>query len=124
MDRRRTALVLLLAFLACIGVAVVVSGSRPGPQQGIAPTVAAFVGYLFAFVAAVLLIAPGQRPPAALGRSGSRCSLLWWSSCCWTSSSRTGPNTGAGLVQLISEVVILVATVRLALGVGRAGRTG
>ena len=56
MDRRRTALVLLLLFIVCLGVAMVLSGSRPGLQQGIAPTVAAVVGYLFAFVAAVLLI--------------------------------------------------------------------
>jgi hypothetical protein len=84
MDRGRAALVLLLTFIACIGVAIVVSGSRPGPQQGIAPTVAAFVGYPFAFVAAVLLIAPradasgGTRP---LGRA--------------VSCSRTPPPSGS-----------------------------
>ena len=33
-----------------------------------------------------------------------------------------GPNIGAGFVQLIGEVVILVATVRLALGVARGSR--
>jgi hypothetical protein len=33
-----------------------------------------------------------------------------------------GPNIGAGFVQLVGEVVILVATVRLALGISRAGR--
>ena len=59
MDRRRTALVLLLLFVGCLGVAIVLSGSRPALQQGI----------------------------------------------------------GAGFVQLIGEVAILVATVRLALGV-------
>jgi hypothetical protein len=34
MDRRRTALVLLLALVVCTGVAIDVSGSRPGLEQG------------------------------------------------------------------------------------------
>ena len=63
MDRRRTALVLLLAFVVCIGIEIVVSGSRPGLQQGIAPTVVAFTGYLFALVAAVLLLIPAPEAP-------------------------------------------------------------
>ena len=33
-----------------------VSGSRPGLQQGIAPTVVQFVGHLLALAAAVLLL--------------------------------------------------------------------
>ena len=120
MDRRRTALVLLLLFIACIGVAVVVSGSRPGLQQGIAPTVIAFVGYLLALVAAGLLLA--QQADGTLRTLGA-----------WVLGAvvvlvlldllvEHGPTIGAGLVQLIGEVVILVATVRLALGIARASR--
>ena len=97
------------------------SGSRPGLQQGIAPTVVAFVGYLFALVAAVLLIVPaaeghggtrtlGRRDPG--GGGGPRAP--------GSPRRRTGPNIGAGFVQLIGEVVILVAAVRLALGVAAA----
>jgi hypothetical protein len=56
MDRRPASLVQLLAFVACTGVAIVVSGSRPGLQQGIAPTVVQFVGHLLALAAAVLLL--------------------------------------------------------------------
>jgi drug/metabolite transporter (DMT)-like permease len=123
MDRRRTALVLLLAFIACIGVAVVVSGSRPGLQQGIAPTVVAFVGYLLAAVAAVLLLVPSPEGPDRSSRTigamvlGAVVVLVLLDLLV-----EHGPNIGAGLVQLIGEVVILVATVRLALTITRAGR--
>ena len=35
-----------------------------------------------------------------------------------------GPNIGAGFVRLIGLVLVLIATVRLARGVAKAGRTG
>jgi hypothetical protein len=124
MDRRRTSLVLLLLFIACIGVAVVVSGSRPGLQQGIAPTVAAFTGYLFALLAAVLMIVPTAGHPE--GTRGLGFTVLGALAVLVLLDlvAAEGPNIGAGFVQLICEVVILVVTVRLALGVARAGRTG
>ena len=123
MDRRRVALGLLLAFILCIGIAVVVSGSRPGLQQGIAPTVAAFVGYAFALVAAGLLLAPGPDGPDRSARTigamvlGAVVVLVLLDLFV-----AHGPNIGAGFVQLIGEVVILVATLRLALGISRARR--
>ena len=123
MDRRRTALVLLLLFIACIGVAVVVSGSRPGLQQGIAPTVLAFVGYLSALAAAVLLLVPVPEGPDRSSRTigamvlGAVVVLVLLDLLV-----EHGPTIGAGLVQLIGEVVILVATVRLALGIARTSR--
>ena len=123
MDRRRTALVLLLGFIACIAVAVVVSGSRPGLQQGIAPTVAAFVGYLLALGAAVLLLVPGPEGPDRSSRTigamvlGAVVVLVLLDLLV-----EHGPDIGAGFVQLIGEVVILVATLRLALGISRARR--
>ena len=122
MDRRRVALGMLLGFIVCIGIAVVVSGSRPGLQQGIAPAVAAFVGYVLALVAAVLLILPAPGDPDRSSRTigamvlGAVVVLVLLDLVV-----EHGPNIGAGLVQLIGEVVILVATVRLALGIARAG---
>ena len=120
MDRRRTALVLLLGFIACIGVAVVVSGSRPGLQQGIAPTVIAFVGYLLALAAAVLLIVRHtDRTARTIGATvlGAVVVLVLLDLL-----AADGPNIGAGLVQLVGELVILAAAVRLALGIGRTSR--
>jgi hypothetical protein len=119
-DRRRAALVLLLGFIACIGVAVVVSGSRPGLQQGIAPTVIAFVGYLLALVAAVLLIvAQTDRTTRTIGATvlGAVVVLVLLDLF-----AADGPNIGAGLVQLLGELVVLAAAVRLALGIARTSR--
>ena len=120
MDRRRAALTLLLLFLLCAGVAIVLSGSRPGLEQGMAPTVIAFVGYLFALVAGVLLLSPG---PDAVDRTrtigftvvGALAVLVLVDLL-----AGGGPDIGAGFVRLIAEVLIVVATVRLALGVARA----
>jgi len=121
-DRRASALVLLLLFIVCIVVAVVVSGSRPGLQQGIAPTVAAFIGYLFAFVAALLLIAPGTETSGGARTLGVAVLGALVVLVLLDLLVPHGPNFGAGLVQLIGEVVIVVATVRLALGVAATRR--
>jgi hypothetical protein len=117
MDRRRASVVLLLLFVACTGVAIVVSGSRPGLQQGVAPTVVQFLGYLFALVAAVLLIAPTADGPGrerTLGFTvlGGLAVLV-----AVEVVSEGGPDIGAGFVRLIGLVVIGVATVRLGQGV-------
>jgi hypothetical protein len=123
-DRRRIALALLLACIACLIVAVLLSGSRPGLQQGIAPTVAGFVGYLLALVAAVLLLLPGpagpDRPSRTIGAIvlGAVAVLVLLDLLV-----EHGPDIGAGLVQLVGEVVIVVATVRLARGIARTSRT-
>jgi hypothetical protein len=122
MDRRRAALALLLLFVLCIGLAVVLSGTRPGLQQGIAPTIAAYAGYLAAFVAAVLLLAAGTGEPRgtrALGITvlGALAVLVLLDLL-----TEHGPDIGAGLVQLVGEVVIVLAAVRLALGIRQAGR--
>ena len=122
MDRRHTALVLLLLLVGCLGVAIVLSGSRPGLQQGIAPTVAAFAGYLFALGAAVLLIAPAAESQQDTRRLGVVILAALVVLVLLDLLAADGPNIGAGFVQLIGEVVILVATVRLALGVAAADR--
>ena len=122
MDRRRTALVLLLAFIGCIGVAVVLSAGRPGLQQGVAPTVAAFVGYALAAVAAVLLL---TSPTEADGGSRAIGAMVLGAVAVLVLLDLLvgdGPSIGAGLVQLVGELVILVATARLAMGIARAGR--
>jgi hypothetical protein len=114
MDRRRTSLVLLLLFVACTGAAIVVSGTRPGLHQGVAPTVVQVVGYLFALAAAVLLIVPSaarrdSSPTLGfvlLGGLGILVAMEF--------VSRGGTDIGAGGVRLIGLVVIGVATVRLA----------
>jgi xanthine/uracil permease len=113
-DRRRTALVLLLLFIVCLGVATVLSGSRPGLQQGIAPTVAAVVGYLFAFVAAVLLIVPAAEDHGGTRTLGVVILGALVVLVLVDLFVAHGPDIGAGFVQLIGEVVILVAAVRLA----------
>ena len=123
MDRHRAALALLLAFVLCIGVAVVVSGSRPGLQQGIAPTVIAFVGYLLALVAAVLLIAqPAEDADGTVRRLGVTVLVAVVVLVLLDLFSADGPNIGVGLVQLVGELVILWAAVRLALGIARLSR--
>jgi len=123
MDRRRTALVLLLAFVVCIGIEIVVSGSRPGLQQGIAPTVAASVGYLFALGAAALLLVPG---PEGADRSSRKIGAMVLGAVVLLVLLdllvEHGPNIGAGFVQLIGEVVIVFAAVRLAQGIARTSR--
>jgi hypothetical protein len=52
MDRRRTCLVLLLVFVGCTCVAILLSGSRPGLEQGLAPA----AGLLVIAVATVPLV--------------------------------------------------------------------
>ena len=120
MDRRRAALARWMAFILCIGVAIVVSGSRSLAEQGIAPTVVAFVGYLLALVAAVLLIA--QQDDGTARKLGAWVLGAVVVLVLLDLFTADGPNIGAGLVQLIGELVILTATVRLPLGVARAGR--
>jgi len=124
MDRRRSSLVLLLAFVACTVIAIVVSGGRPGLQQGIAPTVAQFLGYLLALVAALLLLLP---PAAGAGTRhrwagaavlGGLVVLL-----AVEMGSEGGTDIGAGVVRLVGLVVIGVATARLAQDVAAARRT-
>ncbi|MCF6743029.1 hypothetical protein E9529_01825 [Blastococcus sp. KM273128] len=118
MDRRRTALVLLLLFALCSGVAIVVSGSRPGSEQGLAPALVQFAGYALALGAAVLLLAsPGDGPVGAPRRVGGVVLAALLVLVLLDLVAAGGPNIGAGLVHLVGLVVIMVATVRLALGI-------
>ncbi|MCF6509832.1 hypothetical protein E9549_20925 [Blastococcus sp. MG754426] len=114
MDRRRTALVLLLLFALCSGVAIVVSGSRPASEQGLAPAFVQFAGYALALAAAVLLLSsPGDGPR----RVGGLVLVVLLALVVLDLIAPGSPNIGAGLVHLAGLVVIMVATVRLALGI-------
>jgi len=124
MDRRRPSLVLLLLFVLCTGVAIVLSGSRPGLEQGLAPAIVQFVGYAFGLVGAVLLISSATEgavvDPRRIGGVvlGALVVLVLLDLL-----GADGTNIGAGFVRLVALVVIMVATIRLALGVASAGRT-
>ena len=124
MDRRRASLVLLLLFVLCTGIAIVVSGSRPGLEPGLAPALVQFVGYACGLVGAVLLLASATEPDAGAPRRiggvvlGALVVLVLLDLL-----GTDGTNIGAGFVRLVALVVIMVATIRLALGVSAAGRT-
>jgi peptidoglycan/LPS O-acetylase OafA/YrhL len=112
MDRRRTSLVLLLLFVLCSGIAIVVSGNRPGTEQGLTPALVQFVGYGFALVAGLLLVSAadegnGRRLGGVVLGSLAVLVLL-------DLLVADGPNIGAGFVQLVGLVAIMVATIRLA----------
>ena len=114
MDRRRMSLVLLLLFVACTGVAIVISGSRPGPQQGVAPAVAQVAGYLCALVAAGLLLASVSTRAIGAWVLGALAVLV-------VLDLFVMDDIGGGLARLAGLVVIAVATVRLARGLTTAG---
>jgi hypothetical protein len=125
MDRRRASLVLLLLFVACTGVAIVVGGARPALQQGVAPAVVQFAGYLLALVAAgLLLVSPGGGP-GSTRRIGAAvlAALLVLVLLDLLVLDDGGPDIGAGGVRVLGLVVITVATVRLAQRLPAAGRT-
>jgi hypothetical protein len=52
-DRRRAALLALVAFAVCTALAIVIGGSRPHTAQGVAPTMVQGIGYACALVAAL-----------------------------------------------------------------------
>jgi peptidoglycan/LPS O-acetylase OafA/YrhL len=123
MDRRRPALVALLAFAGCTLVAVLVSGSRPHLDQGDAPWAFQLAGYLCALVAGVLLLAPDAGGTPADRRTGlvvvAAVVVLALIDALTAAADEGGANIGAGLVRLVTLVVVAVMTVRLALD-GRA----
>jgi peptidoglycan/LPS O-acetylase OafA/YrhL len=119
-ERGRAALVLLLLFVACTGVAIVVSGSRPGSQQGIAPTVVQFVGYVLALAAGILLWR------AATGRDDRATGVMVIGGLAFLLAaeviSRGGTDIGAGFVRLVGLILVGIATVRIARGVAAERR--
>ena len=124
MDRRRPSLVLLLLFALCTGIAIVLSGSRPGPEQGLAPAVLQFVGYGLALLAAVLLLAsPDEGQAGGPRRTGGVVLGALLVLVLLDLLVADGPNIGAGAVRVLALVAIMVAAIRLAQGVAGAGRS-
>jgi hypothetical protein len=128
MERHRRALVLMLLFVLCTGIAIVLSGSRPASDQGSAPWVAQAVGYLSALAGGVLLLTPRVGRSADDRATGSMvvgaAVVLALVDAVTVAADSSGANIGAGLVRVVGLVVIMVATVRLALGVAASGRAG
>jgi hypothetical protein len=123
MDRRRASLVLFLVFVLCTGIAIVISGSRPGLEQGLAPALVQFVGYACGLVGAVLLISSAtESEVGAPRRNGGIVLGALVVLVLLDLLGADGTNIGAGFVRLVLLVVIMVATIRLALGVAAAGR--
>ena len=120
MDRRRTSLVLLLLFVLCSGIAIVVSGSRPGLEQGLTPSLVQFAGYGCALVAGVLLLSSASEEAAR--RTGGVVLGALAVLVLLDLLVAAGPNIGAGFVRLVGLVVIMVATIRLAQGIAGARR--
>ena len=102
-------------------LAIVVSGSRPATDQGIAPLVVQGVGYVFVLLAVALLLAPagsaGDSPLVTRveGRVGGvlLMALVLLVVLDILAYSEVGASIGAGFARLVVLVVIVGATVRL-----------
>ncbi|MBB3677713.1 hypothetical protein [Modestobacter versicolor] len=112
MGRRRAAMAALLAFVLLTAAAIVVSGSRPGLQQGAAPVVLQVAGHLAALVGGVLLL--GAARTAGVVVLGAVAVLVTVELVTWATGTGGGANIGAGLVRLVALVAVAVVTVRLA----------
>jgi hypothetical protein len=108
-DGRRPALIAMLAFLGLTVGAVVLSGSRPGLQQGVAPTVVQCAGYACALVGGVLLLSGGAR------RAGATV-LATLAALVASDVARgelAGVDIGGGLVRVVCLGVIVAVILRL-----------
>lgn len=130
MDRRSSALVSLVVFVACTVTAIVVSGFRPALHQGIAPTIVQSIGYGFAVAGALLLLLP----PRAAGTAGRPDETHRASGAVVLGAvlllvvldlfvlDDAGPDIGAGAIRLVGLLVIVAVMVRLAAAFGSARR--
>jgi hypothetical protein len=127
-DRRRFALYALVAFAVATAVAIVLSGSRPAGEQGIAPMVVQGVGYGCAILAALDLMAPAAHPAGADRKLGSvvlvsvAVLVLLDLVAFGSSDANIGANIGAGFLRLVCLVVIVAVAGRLTAGTVRATR--
>jgi hypothetical protein len=130
MDRRTSALVLILLFVACTVVALVVDGSRPASASGIAPTTIQGVGYLLGLAGALLLLLPDRGSAVPLGDADRRIggvligafAVLALLDVVGLTAPERGANIGAGFVRLVFLVLVGVATARLAVRSSAARR--
>jgi hypothetical protein len=126
-DRRRLALVALLSFAVFTAVAIVVSGSRPVPEQGSAPWIVQGLGYLSALVAAVVLLAPGGLPGPPAGADRKLGGVLLAALAildAFAFDSSGGANIGAGFLRLVCLVGIVAVAGRLMATTVALGRRG
>jgi peptidoglycan/LPS O-acetylase OafA/YrhL len=118
MDRRRSALLALLLFLACTALAIAVSGTRPHLEQGTAPWVTQLVGYVSALAGGVLLLVAGRNGAAGDRRHGAVVlgALAVLVGVDVLTSGSAGADIGAGLVRVLCLVAVAVVTARVASG--------
>jgi hypothetical protein len=121
-DRRRAALYALAAFAVATAVAIVISGSRPGTGQGIAPIVVQAVGYVCALLAALELLAPAAHPAGADRKLGGVILVALAALVAVDVFSEAGPNIGAGFLRTVCLVVIVAVAGRLVATTVPAGR--
>jgi hypothetical protein len=116
-DRRRLALVTLVAFALATAVASAVSGSRPAAAPGIAPFVVQVVGYGCALVAGLALFRSGEAPIGADRKLGgtvlAAVGVLAVLDVEAFAGEAAGANIGAGFLRLICLVVIVAVAGRL-----------
>ena len=124
MDRRRSALYALVAFAVATAAAIVISGSRPGTGQGIAPMVVQAVGYVFALLAALDLLAPSAHPAGADRRLGGVILVALTALVLLDVFAAGGPDIGAGFLRLVCLVVIVAVAGRLTATTVASGRRG
>ena len=117
MDRRRLALVALVAFAVASAAASALSGSRPASAQGVAPFVVQVVGYGCALVAGLVLFRSGARPRGADRRLGgtvlTAVGILAVLDVETFAGAAAGANIGAGFLRLMCLVVIVAVAGRL-----------
>ena len=125
MDRRRAALYALVGFAVATAVAIVIGGSRPAGEQGVAPLVVQGIGYAFALLAALDLLAPAAHPAGADRRLGgvllaAVAALVLLDVAAFVDDG--GANIGAGFLRLVCLVVIVAVAARLLVSTLAVGR--
>ena len=125
MDRRRAALYALVGFAVATAVAIVIGGSRPAGEQGVAPLVVQGIGYAFALAAALDLLAPAAHPAGADRRLGgvllaAVAALVLLDVAAFVDDG--GANIGAGFLRLVCLVVIVAVAARLLVSTLAVGR--
>jgi hypothetical protein len=116
-DRRRRALVALVAFAVATAVSIVVSGARPVTGQGVAPYVVQGAADLFALAAGVLLLLPADRSAGADRKLGgavlAAVAVLVVLDAEAFAGAMGGPDIGAGVARLACLLVLVAVAGRL-----------
>jgi hypothetical protein len=112
-DRRRAALYALIAFAVATAAAIVISGSRPAGEQGVAPWLVRGVGYVCAVLAAVELLLPAAHPTGADRKLGGVVLVAVAALVLLDAFAGAGPDVGAGFLRLVCLVAIVAVAGRL-----------